>query len=301
MMGSVGLSGSQKLLREKSKVKFYFSSIRTRVIPIMKRIEVGDYPSKIARLYGWSKQHVFYYINKLKKAKLIRRQVRSSAVFYELTAEGQKVLRRCEGLVYSSGVYRLHKCQVRYPVLSEGVLPTDFKHIEMMNWTALLGLEHGVKVRRTTRSWIVHVETLYGKSPDELGALAKSLADRVAASLCVKYGCRLGEGRFCRGYEIAVDDPVAQFLSRYFTISTPKRKMDHSPGELEGEIDHLSRDAAIEYLMMPERIKKIEGQVDVLGQRLEELTSLLTRAFSSVASSQQPINSEQRKADSYLG
>ena len=157
------MGGSQKVLCRKSKVKFYFCTIRSRVIPIMKRIEVGDYPSKIARLYGWSKQHVFYYINKLQKAGLIRKQVRSTAVFYELTAGGKEVLERCEGLVYSSGVYRLHKCQIRYPVISEGVLPKDFKRVEMTNWTALLGLEHGVKVRHTTRSWIVHVETLYGR------------------------------------------------------------------------------------------------------------------------------------------
>jgi DNA-binding MarR family transcriptional regulator len=85
--------GSQKVLRQKSKVKFYFSIVRSRVIPILKRVEVGDYPSKIARLYGWSKQHVFYYLKKLENAGLVRRKVRSSAVFYELTNSGQKVLR----------------------------------------------------------------------------------------------------------------------------------------------------------------------------------------------------------------
>jgi len=242
---------------------------------------------------------VFYYIRKLQKAGLIRRQFRSAAVFYELTAKGKELLERCEGVVFGSGVYRLHKCQVRYPILAEGVVPRDFKRVEMQNWTALLGLEHGVKVRRTTRSWIVHVETLYGRHPGELFALAKGLADRVAASLCLRYGCRLGEGRFCRGYEIAVDDPVAQLLSRYFTVSTPRRKMDHSLGELEGEIDHLSRDAAVEYLMMPERVKKIEGQVEALGQRLEELTVLLTRIFGSQISGRN--GSDQGKTDFYLG
>jgi hypothetical protein len=87
----------------------------------------------------------------------------------------------------------------------------------------------------------------------------------------LKYGCVLGEGRVGRGYELAVDDPVAKLLSRYFTVSTSKRKMDHSPGELEGEIDHLSRDAAIEYLLMPERVKKLEGQVMSLSGQVEEL------------------------------
>ena len=279
-----GERSQSKVFCGMSKVKFDFSTVLTRVIPILKRIEVGEYPAKIGRVYGWSRQHVSYYVDKLQRAGLIRRQERSSAVFYELTGRGEAFLGSCEGLLLGSGVFRLHKCQIKYEVLAEGLLPKDFRRVEMTNWTALLGLEQGVKVRRTSCSWIVHVETLYGKSPAELGALAKSLADRVAASLCLKYGCRLGEGKFCKGYEIAVDDPVARFLSRYFTVSTPDRKMDHSPGELEGEVDYLSRDAAVEYLMMPERVKKMEGQIEVMQQQLTEVSELFTRVLNGVSS-----------------
>jgi hypothetical protein len=225
-------------------------------------------------LYGWSKQHVFYYLKKLEKAGLVRRTVRSSVVFYELTGRGQKVLTSCEGVVYSSGVFRLHKCQVLFPIVREGFYPVgDFRRVEMVNWTALLGLVLGVHVRKTSRHWIVHVETLYGHYPGELFTLAKNLGDRVARALMSKYDVLLGEGQIGKGYELAIDDPVAKLLSRYFTISTPKRKMDHSPGELEGEIDHLSRDAAVEYLLMPERVKKLAGQILWLSSQVEDLRS----------------------------
>jgi hypothetical protein len=143
----------------------------------------------------------------------------------------------------------------------------------MVNWTALLGLEQGVKVRKTPGAWIVHVEALYGRHPGELFGLAKNVADRVARGLMQKYGYVLAPGEVCKGYELAVDDPVAQLLSRYFTVSTPRRKMDHSPGEDEGEIDHLSRDAAVEYLLMPERVKKLEGAVNAISSQLEEISS----------------------------
>jgi hypothetical protein len=103
--------------------------------------------------------------------------------------------------------------------------------------------------------------------------IAKNLGDRVARALMSKYGVLLGEGQVGKGYELAIDDPIAKLLSRYFTISTPKRKMDHSPGELEGEIDHLSRDAAIEYLLMPERVKKLEDQILGLSSQVEDLRS----------------------------
>lgn len=60
-----------------------------------------------------------------------------------------------------------------------------------------------------------------------------------------------------------MDDPVANLLNRYFTVSTPKRVIDDSPGEDEGEIDHLGRDVAIEYLLMPERVKKLKANYPV--------------------------------------
>jgi predicted transcriptional regulator len=297
-------SRSKVFLRSKSKVKFDFTTVRTRVIPILKRVEVGDYPSKIGRIHGWSKQHVAYYLRKLQKASLVRRKKRTSAVFYELTDRGKDFLVSCEGVVFGSGVYRLHKCQVRFGIVNEGLLPLDFRRVEMVNWTALLGLEQGVHVRRTSRSWIVHVETLYGRHPGELFTLAKNLADRVARSLMLKYGCRLTEGEVSRGYELAVDDPVAQLLSRYFTVSTGKRKMDHSPGESEGEIDHLSRDAAIEYLLMPERVKGLEGKVEALEQlqesidsKLGQLLDLFKPLMNSRGDSTESLPSDVRRKD----
>jgi hypothetical protein len=116
------------------------------------------YPAKIGRVRGWKKQHVAYYVKKLEKAGLIRRLKRSNFVDYELTEKGQNFLISCEGVLFSSGVFRLHRCFFKFPVFREGVYPcADFRRIEMQNWTALLGLEQGVKVRHTTTSWIVHV------------------------------------------------------------------------------------------------------------------------------------------------
>jgi hypothetical protein len=172
----------------------------------------------------------------------------------------------------------LHRCFFKYPVLREGVYPSgDFRRIEMQNWTALLGLEQGVKVRHTTTSWIVHVETIYGRSPGELVTLAKNLADRVAQGLTSKYGCVLGQGTINNRHELGIDDPVANLLNRYFEVSTPKRLIDDSPGEDEGELDHLGRDAAVEYLLMPERVKKLEGQVETALTNLERISGSLAK------------------------
>jgi hypothetical protein len=53
--------------------------------------------------------------------------------------------------------------------------------------------------------------------------------------------------------------------------------MDHSPGELEGEIDFTQRDFAIEYLLVPERVKKLEGQLAALNCDLARISSCLEK------------------------
>jgi hypothetical protein len=138
-----------------------------------------------------------------------------------------------------------------------------------MNWTALLGLESGVTVEKTPSSVIVHVETLYGRSPAQLLDLARGLADRTARALMQKYDCRLTEGMLCRRPHIAVDDPVAEFLSRYFEVSAGERKIDRSEGL--GEIDHFTLDGAVDYLLMPERVKALETKVDAMAADLSDL------------------------------
>ena len=85
---------------------------------------------------------------------------------------------------------------------------------------------------------------------------------------------------------------MAQLLNQYFTVSKPKRVIDDSPGEDEGEIDHLGRDAAIEYLLMPERLKKVEAQLNVLSERIETALSDLEEALDilgKLSASQLPV------------
>jgi DNA-binding MarR family transcriptional regulator len=98
-----GARGSRNFRGSMSKVKFDFGTVRTRVIPILRRIEVEDYPAKIGRVYGWSRQHVCYYLQKLEKCGLVKRRVRSRAVFYRLTGRGKTFLASCEDVVFGSG------------------------------------------------------------------------------------------------------------------------------------------------------------------------------------------------------
>lgn len=241
------------------------------------RIDGGDYPTKAGRIIGLSRQHVWYYIRKLEKCGLIRREKRSNAVFYGLTPESKNLLTLCEGTVFPARLYRFDKCQVAYEIIADGLIPKNFKKVEMVNWTALLGTELGVKVRRTTRSWIVHVEVIRGRNPVEVANLALNLAGRVADALRSKYGCVLGDGKIVAG-EMAVEDPVATIFGRYFTVRTDKRKIDHN--WKVGELEHVQKDAVIEYLQMPERVKSVELKFEVFTVKFDRLIETLDRLLS---------------------
>jgi DNA-binding transcriptional ArsR family regulator len=267
-------SESTKVCPAKSRVKFDTKTVRTWVLPLLMRIGAGDYPTKAGRIIGLSRQHTWYYFRKLEDCGLIRREKRSNVVFYELTDESKNLLTLCEGTVFPSRLYRFDKCQVAYEIITAGLVPENFRKVEMINWTALLGTELGVTVRKTTRSWIVHVEVIHGRNPVEVTNLALNLADRVRFALCSKYGCVLGEGRVVAG-EMAVEDPVASLFGRYFTVRTDRRKIDHSWSV--GELEHLQRDAVIEYLQMPERVRNVEFQLGALRGDLSRLTETMNK------------------------
>ena len=258
-MGS--LSGSKNLCFSKSRVKFDTRTFRRWVLPLLIRIGKGEYPTEAGRNIKLSREHTWYYVKKLEDCNLIRREKRSNVVFYDLTSESKRLLASCEGTVFPARLYRFDKCQVAYEIISDGLVPVNFRKVEMTNWTALLGTELGVKVRKTTRSWIVHVEALRGRNPVEVANLAMNLANRVCNALVSKYGCVLGEGKIVGG-EMAHEDPVASLFGRYFTVRSDRRKIDHSWNL--GELEHTQRDAVIEYLQMPERVKKVEIEIEAV-------------------------------------
>ena len=282
--------GSKNFCCSKYKVKFDTKTVRTWVLPLLLRIGAGDYPTKAGRIIGLSRQHTWYYVRKLEKCGLIRRDKRSNVVFYELTEESKNLLASCEGTVFPARLYRFDKCQVAYELIAAGLVPENFKKVEMTNWTALLGTELGVRVRKTTRSWIVHVEVIRGRNPIEVTNLAMNLANRVRDALVRKYGCVLGDGKVVAG-EMAVEDPVASLFGRYFTVRTDKRKIDHSWSV--GELEHLQKDAVIEYLQMPERVRNVELQLGALRGDLSKLTEALTKLYSLDSEGQSPVSTSE--------
>ncbi len=129
-----------------------------------------------------------------------------------------------------------------------------------------------MKVRKTSRSWIVHVGVVRGASQVEVANLALNVASRVRDALVSKYACILGSGEIVAG-ELAQDDPVATLFGRYFSVRTDRRKIDHSWNK--GELEHLQRDAVIDYMQMPETVKRLELELSALRCEVKRIADCL--------------------------
>jgi len=195
-------------------------------------------------------------------------------------------------------VFRLHRCGFKYPVLSGPREALDWRRVPQAcgHWVSLIGDEGGVRVVKTSRHVIVWCESISGRDPDELLLRAKAVADRVAASLCVKYGFRLGEGRLVPKKHIGVYDPAAELLSRRFEVSDDVGKIDRSEGL--GEIDWFSVKAAKDYLLMPSRVENLERKLEALHGDVQELVSVLKQQLTQPASL--PVHVLNRKNLSYV-
>lgn len=286
------------MLKEVFKKRFNTSSVGLRLVPILKMLDAGNYPAKIARMLGMSRHHVAYYIKKMRQAGLIERENVKWPAFYVVTDKGKKILTRCSGLA-PDFVFRLHRCGFKFPiwVRPAGFEPGNCRRVAKAcgNWTSLIGDEGGVKVEVTTRHVIVWCESISGGDPDELLLQAKGMADRVAASLCVKYGLRLGEGQLVPKRHVGVYDPVAELLSRRFEVSDDVGKIDRSEGM--GEIDWFSAKAAKDYLLMPGRVENLEKQIAALHSDVQELVSVLKQLTQPAALPEEVL---QRKNVSYV-
>jgi len=231
------------------------------------------YSANIAKSLNMSKPHVAYYTKILEKIGFIRREKRSNVVCYEVTTKGKEFLDKTESVLVGSKIWRLHNAKYRYGLLHDGAWPAEWRKVEMTNWTALLGLEAGVGVQHTPSSIIINVDALYGENPVTLIDSARSVADRTAKTLMLKYKCLLSEGSLCRKPHIAIDDPVAEFVSRYFEISTPESKIDRSEGP--GEIDFFGAKNAVDYLRLPERVNQMADKLEVISDDILEVKAAL--------------------------
>ena len=268
----------------KRKGKKDFTDNLDFIRDILRLIEAGYYPAKIARVLGTYKQHIHYYLRRLLKAGYIRREVRDRITIYSLTDRGKKFLAGIEGR--GGRVFRLHNVRVLYPVIVDAGVEVDWgRVVRVRNWRQFVGTFLNVTVRRNEGrqpSIEILAEPLTGDDPYQLLYMALTECNKVAEYLERKFGMKLGRGRLVGRPHWAIYDPIAKQFSDHMILTDDIAQIDKSPPS-PGEIDFYSPEAAKQYLIsittLPSRVKNIERELEAYRKVMAE-NSLAIREFA---------------------
>lgn len=269
-----------KIEQKNRKVRFYAKTLPL-IVRILKMIEAGYYPAKIADMLGRSRSGIHYHIKKLAEAgyleplesltpllrldtmepwdKQITKKMKGAIKLYRLTQAGSNFLAGIERKARGR-VVRLHNLYVKYPIVRQPSKRIKWRRVEMTNWTQLLGRELGLTVRKNPRSVEVITSVSEGTDPWKMLFQARAEADNLAAHLEQKFDMELGRGELSRKPHFGVYDPVAAQFSKHFLLSDDVGKIDESEGF--GEKDYFSPDAAKDQLLLPSNVSALRRDMD---------------------------------------
>ena len=129
-------------------------------------LDAGNYPSRVARILGFSPQVLHYHIKKWLKMGWIKLDVKTpNMTTYTLEASVKKSLTGGESSPYK-GV-RLHAYSLKFPVLNGPISAVDWNRVQLANWSKLVGCECGLTVEKTTRHVIIHADKILSEDPNE--------------------------------------------------------------------------------------------------------------------------------------
>jgi len=234
------------------------------LLDILGKINKGIPPYEIAKLYGWSRQRLNYYLKMLKEANLIRLKYRTNVAFYELTEECKNFY---IGYVkpLSSGI-RLHNVSFIYPILKEGNL-TPQKVWQLNGVCNRLKRESNCSIVWNHKNLIINISSLVGNNAFDLFNKAKNIADSIAEKIQKDYGFELGSGKLNRKPHFAVLHPLINQISKHIEFSSEEAKIDESEGY--GELEFFDPEKTQKFIELPERIEALEN---LMSKQIEILT-----------------------------
>jgi len=243
------------------------------LVKILLLLDAGNYPAKIARILGFSKQKVRYWVKAAEREGLVKRKSRDVVTLYQLTWKGRETSKKfLDGMERERlrRFVRLHNVVVKYEIVAQPSLVIDWRKVELQNWDQLVGRELGLTVRKNPDSIEIFCDSVEGQDPYELLLLLFDEANRLASHLEEKFRMKLGRPQLSRKPHFAVLDPVAKHLSDFMEFSDDIGKLDESEGE--GELDLYDPNFVKNYLIS---FTTLPALVSKMGAEISEVKAVL--------------------------
>ncbi len=161
----------------------------------------------------------------------------------------------------------LHNIAFKFRILSG----KDFrlkKTVRMQGWTKYHCFFDGSYVEKTPKYLIIvpirRDERMYGMAPFKLREDARDRAAGIAQYFVDRYDLKLGRPEISRRPHFAVQNALTGFF-KGMELSTDEYKHDDSEG-VGGEIDFFTPGGATDFMKMPERMDRIERNLEKMTE-----------------------------------
>jgi len=241
-------SGFNNQLKVKDK-------LTSQSLPVILRFIKDSYTQQqIASLLDVSKQAVSKLMKRLITHEYIRLDVRTSCNIYEILPRGQLILSGGRKF-FEVGIGRLHNVRYKYPILSGEISRDDWKRVEMVNWTKVVGDVFGCRVEFSGRSVIISPGVFFGYKIADLLPRAREVADNIAERIKFWYSLELGFPQSVGKPEWAVVNPLPSLSLSGVNLRMIDGWLDASRGMSEIEFTDMNK--AQKFMNMPEKLDKI--------------------------------------------
>jgi predicted transcriptional regulator len=255
-----------------SSSKFYRKS-STLLLSILEMINQGCIPSDIAKRLDIGKSHVSYYIKKGINSDCLREIFQDTFKRYELTQHGKNFLamyqqqqqqQQNQSKPGHPPICRAENVRFKAPIHKMPSKPVDWHKVEMNNWNQYTTEVDGIRNDGKDPTIEFLPAAIDGNDALTLYLRLFSDCDKVAKHLEQVLDMQIGRFELSSKGEWVVSNPLAKAITNkigrvnvegvgMINASLPKRY---------GEFEFHDPRAAAEFMVMPQRLVKLEQDVD---------------------------------------
>ena len=225
-----------------------------------------------------SKQLLSYHINKAIKLGYVAEVCRDTFKVYELTQPGKNFLAMYQYnnklAQQSRSICRAENIRFKAPIHKMPSKPVDWPKVEMHNWSQYITEVGSVKVKlnhgeKPTIEFLPGA--IDGREPIKLYIKLFSDCDKVARNFEQIFDMQIGELELSSKAEFVIPNPLAKEITKIGRVTVEGiGKINASLPNRYGEFEFHDPRAAAEFMVMPQRLARLEQNVDGRLARLEQ-------------------------------
>ena len=232
-------------------------------------IKEGKIEADIARELNLNRSHICYYVGKANKLGFVEKSKRDVFVELRVTQSGKNFLDQYNKNNPSIPLCRVENIQFSAPIIKMPTIPVCWKRIEMHNWTQYNSEIDSVKVRLNAgKNPMLELipSAVEGSDPFDLYTTLLYDCINVVNDLYSKIGLEVGRLKLSSRAEWLTYDPIARSFCKtngqveYEGIGKVNASMPRKIGEFE----FFDPRALVDYLLMPQRLKRVENLIETL-------------------------------------